>query len=112
MVHLKELRLSKGLSQTDVARAVDVSRQAYNNYELGKRQADYETLLKLAEFFETSVEYLISDTSINIVMRQKNSTPADNSRSALIKLVEKLPDAEIERATAILSAAYPNALDD
>jgi transcriptional regulator with XRE-family HTH domain len=93
MVHLKELRISKGLSQTDVAREVDISRQAYNNYELGKRQADYETLLKLAELFETSVEYLISDTSTNF--EQKNIAHTKISRDEGQSLLSGLSDTEI-----------------
>ena len=92
MVHLKELRLAKGLSQTDVARAVDISRQAYNNYELGKRQADYETLLKLAELFETSVDYLISDTLPKY--EQKNIAPAQKSKDELQSWYAELSGAE------------------
>lgn len=61
MLHLKELRKARNLSQTEVAHDINISRQTYNNYELDKRQADYETLLKLAEYFDTTVDYLISD---------------------------------------------------
>lgn len=61
MLHLRKLREARNLSQTDVAHDINISRQTYNNYELDKRQADYETLLKLAEYFDTTVDYLISD---------------------------------------------------
>lgn len=63
MMNLKNLRESKGLSQSAVARELNISRQTYNNYELGKREADYEMLLKLAEFFDTSVEFLLTGDS-------------------------------------------------
>lgn len=66
MINLKKFRTAKGVSQATVAKELGISRQTYNNYELGKRQADYETLLKLAEYFETTVEELITD-------RQKNA---------------------------------------
>lgn len=61
MLNLKRLRETKGVSQAMVARELNISRQTYNNYELGKREADYETLLKLAEYFNTSVDCLLSD---------------------------------------------------
>lgn len=66
MINLKKFRTAKGVSQATAAKELGISRQTYNNYELGKRQADYETLLKLAEYFETTVEELITD-------RQKNA---------------------------------------
>ena len=61
MLNLKRLREAKGVSQATVARELNISRQTYNNYELGKREADYETLLKMAEYFNTSVDCLLSD---------------------------------------------------
>lgn len=65
MTHLKELRLARNLTQTKVARDINISRASYNNYELDKRQADYDTLLKLAKYFDTTVDYLISEKSTN-----------------------------------------------
>ena len=37
MLNLKQLREEKGVSQATVARELNISRQTYNNYELGKR---------------------------------------------------------------------------
>ncbi|MCR5142369.1 MAG: helix-turn-helix domain-containing protein [Ruminococcus sp.] len=64
MTNLRKIREKKGVSQSAVAKELGISRQAYNNYELGKREADYETLLKLAEYFETTVEDLIKETDV------------------------------------------------
>lgn len=64
MTNLRKIREEKGVSQAAVAKELGISRQAYNNYELGKREADYETLLKLAEYFETTVEALIKDNDV------------------------------------------------
>lgn len=61
MNHLELYRKKKGVSQQAVADYLGITRQAYWNYENGKRQANYDTLLKLAAFFETSIENLISD---------------------------------------------------
>lgn len=59
MTALREIRESKGISQAEAARRLGLSRQAYSNYELGKRQADYETLLRMSETFGVSIEELL-----------------------------------------------------
>ncbi len=63
MIHLKELRQNKGVSQQTVADYLEITRQAYSNYENGNRDPDNETLLKLAEFFGVSVDALLRGTS-------------------------------------------------
>lgn len=61
-VRLRELRQEKKLSQADVAEFLQISRQAYNFYETGKREPDNETLQKLASFFNVSTDYLLGRT--------------------------------------------------
>lgn len=58
MYHLKELRIKKGVSQREVANYLGITNQAYSNYENGKREADYDTQLKLAEYFNVSLDEL------------------------------------------------------
>lgn len=67
MLNLKTIREEKGISQATVAKGLNISRQAYNNYELGKREPDLETLISLAGYFNCSVDYLLGrdETTIN-----------------------------------------------
>ena len=58
------LRTQKKLSQQSVAIALGVSRQVYNNYELGKREPDYATLIKLADYFDVTTDYLLKGEDI------------------------------------------------
>lgn len=107
-MNLKKYRELKGLSQSAVARELGISRQTYNNYELGKREADYETLLKLAEYFDTTVECLLTDSSkdsidtsktenlkygpeINVLARHLLEVP-DSDRSQIINMFENTID--------------------
>ena len=62
MKYLKQIREKSGLTQVDVAKMLGISKQAYNNYERGRREADYETLLKLAEILGTTVDGLLTGT--------------------------------------------------
>lgn len=59
---IKELRLNKKVSQQEVADFLEVTKQAYSLYELGKRNVDNEALLKLSEYFGVSVDYLLGKT--------------------------------------------------
>ena len=55
---IKELRQSKGLSQSELAQKVGISNQAISHYETGKRYPKIEKWQKLADFFNVSVPYL------------------------------------------------------
>ena len=58
--HLRFLRTSRTeMSQSDVARLLNIDRSTYTNYELGKTEPPMETLKKLAGIFGVSVERLV-----------------------------------------------------
>lgn len=59
MTAIRKIREQADISQAEAARRIGISRQAYSNYELGKRQADYEMLLKIAEVFHCTVDELL-----------------------------------------------------
>ena len=56
---LKYLRRLKNLSQQDLAGYLNVTPQAYGNYETGRRQIDIDTLRKLAEFYHVTTDYIL-----------------------------------------------------
>lgn len=56
---LSKLRTAKKLTQQDIANKLGITRQAYSFYETGKREPDYETLKKLVDLFEVSIDYLL-----------------------------------------------------
>ena len=62
---LKSLRQSRGYSQQYIADELGVSRQTYSNYELGKREAPYETLRRLADLFDVSIDFLLSGAAVS-----------------------------------------------
>ncbi len=70
MKNLVSLRKANNLKQSDVAEAIGVSTAAYGFYETGRREASYETLHALARFFNTSVDFLLGRTDINIPLTE------------------------------------------
>ena len=78
MLAMKKIRERLGLTQTAVARELGVSRQAYSQWELGKRQADYEYLLRLGELFNTTVENILTGCLENTPPRtEKQKSPRE-----------------------------------
>ena len=59
MFRLKELRLECGLKRSKVAADLNMNAGTIANYENEIRQAPYECLLKFAEYYEVSVDYLL-----------------------------------------------------
>lgn len=58
-VRLKELRLSKKLTQQQLGDIVHVSKVSISGYERGERSPDKDTLTALANFFNVSTDYLL-----------------------------------------------------
>lgn len=61
---LEELRTEKRMTKKEVADYLQIDQSTYGKYELGKRQPDYETLDKLANLFNVSVDYILCRTNI------------------------------------------------
>lgn len=57
--NLKQLRKSKGISQQQLADVIGVSQQSINKYENHNVEPDIRTLISIAEYFDTSVDFLI-----------------------------------------------------
>ena len=62
MNRLKELRIKKGVLQSDVAEYIGVNNSTYAYYERGTHNPTPETLCKLADFFGVTVDELLGRT--------------------------------------------------
>lgn len=60
---LKMLRKEKKLTQQELSFKLGINRSTYAKYEIGENQTDYDTLQKLADFFEVSTDYLLGRTN-------------------------------------------------
>ncbi|MBR5262765.1 MAG: helix-turn-helix transcriptional regulator [Clostridia bacterium] len=61
-MRLKELRTAKGISQLKLALDLNMNQNSISRYENGIRQADYATLIKFADYFNVSIDYLLGRT--------------------------------------------------
>ena len=58
-MELKRIRLINDKTQKEVANAVGITQFTYSNYETGKTQPDFETIIKLANYFNTTTDNLL-----------------------------------------------------
>lgn len=72
---LKEIREDNDYLQIDVAKKLGIKQQQYSEYEIGKRLIPINYLSELADFYNTSIDYLLSKTD------QKQAYP----KSVIIK---------------------------
>ena len=56
------MREDSDLNQTKIAKVLNCSQQVYSDYEMGKRTIRPEMLIALAQFYNTSVDYLLGLT--------------------------------------------------
>ena len=56
---LRELRIEKQISQSELAKILGVSQRSISRWETGYREPDYEMLEQLADFFDVTMGYLL-----------------------------------------------------
>lgn len=61
-MRLRELRRKRHVSQVKLAIDLDLSQNSISRYENGEREADYVTLIKIADYFDVSIDYLLERT--------------------------------------------------
>ena len=92
MKMLRVARKSKGLTMKELGEKVGVSESAISQYETGKREADFETILKIGEVLDCSIDYLLRGE------QEKKPTPVsedglDDQDRQLVELMKVLtPD--------------------
>lgn len=61
-MRLKMLRIKKRLTQQRLSMELGINQNTLSRYETGQRQADYQTLIKIADYFDVSIDYLLERT--------------------------------------------------
>ena len=77
-MNIKDSRLRKGLTQSDVATALGVSSVVYSRYETGKRQPSIDMHIQMADIFGVTVDFLLGMQDI------EDSTLSDYELQLLI----------------------------
>lgn len=98
MNRIKELRLSKGLKQSELANKLKIAQNTLSTWEIGKYEPDIAALNEIADIFSVSVDYLIGNSPDPTPPGEKEKAPAtlEDAERAFIKLLEEHYGTKIE----------------
>lgn len=74
MNRIRELRKEKGMSQVSLSTAVEVAQVTVSQYECGRSYPSVKALLKMAEIFDVSVDYLLGLSDIRGILKSGITT--------------------------------------
>lgn len=91
--NIKLLREERGISQQKLGDEIGMSQQSVNGYENHNIEPDIATLIKLACFFETSVDFIIGNTNIRHKIEETSEYSLNQAEIDHINNYRKLPKA-------------------
>ncbi|HHP50400.1 MAG TPA: XRE family transcriptional regulator [Moorella mulderi] len=113
---LAALRRAKGLTQAEIAKKLNMGQSTIAMYEKNRRTPDAQTLRRLADFFEVSVDYLLGrmdpyplpeELQKVSAWESKDSLPWDTYLTLLEERLKLLSPEERRRALQHLKGDYP-----
>ena len=66
---IQDLRVDSDLSQRQISEILHVSQRSYSHYETGTRGIPNEMLIRLADYYDTSIDYLVGRTNKKEMIR-------------------------------------------
>lgn len=84
--NLRKERIEKGLTQVELAKIFNVSKQTVSNWESGKRTPDAKTIEELADFYEVTVDHLLGRVTPGLIVIEPNK----ENDSSTLKLLNKI----------------------
>ena len=102
--NLKALRREKGVSQQTLAEAVGVSQQSVNQYENHNVEPDITLLCRMADYFETSVDYIVGRTAERRPIQPTTPFDLNAEEAEILRRYRQLPEDNRPVALAVLGA--------
>lgn len=105
---LKELRKERGLTQEQLADALELSKSAISMYECGRREPDFDMADLFADYFNVDFDYMVGKDDGSMVYMDRKSTVMArklSDRPNLQKLMDyftTLSDSQLESIIALL----------
>lgn len=93
---LKEIRQSKGLSQTEIAKILNITQASYSHYENGRNQPTYELLTNIADFYKVTVDELIGHKVPYLIDKS-------DFNEVQLEIIEELKTLNIEQSYMLLA---------
>ena len=102
-MNILQERKKKGVSQSEVAKFLNISQSNYSKYERGEIEPDLSTLIKLADYFDVSIDYLLGHTVPYLINKSEFSNKQLN-------VIEELKTLDNDQCNSVV--AYMKGLKD
>ena len=86
MNRIKDLREDRDMRQIDLAKATGIDQRTISNYETGKTIPDAYALIRLADFFDVSIDYLVCRRNTDFSTEEKRIRMIDKIKEELDEL--------------------------
>ncbi|GGJ67761.1 helix-turn-helix domain-containing protein [Virgibacillus salexigens] len=93
---LKKIREVKGFKQIDVAKKLGIKNNTLSGYEASNRQPDFDTLKKLADLYEVSIDFIITGNEDNNSPDEMWREFLDPKTQIFFKDLENAPEEKID----------------
>lgn len=112
-MNLKELRIKNKMYQKDVAKILGIERTTYVKYETGVTEPDIKTLIKLADIFNVTLDYLLGRETSGSCL-QTDESPLTGKELALISAYRNNPAMQgaVDKLLGIPAEPENNIADD
>lgn len=100
---IKQLRNEMGISQRQLGEIVGISQQSVNKYENHNIEPDLQTLIDIADYFDTSVDYIIEHTDKREVRENLSGQGFTIKEKKLLEKYRKLNTSEKESIELIIN---------
>lgn len=103
MVRLRELREARKITQSQLGEYIGAKKSAISLWESGKRQPDQETLVRLASYFDVSVDYLLGREE-QPAPTQENAPADDPLTEQIMAKARTMNEEELKQLLRIMDA--------
>ncbi len=119
-LRIKTMRLSRNMTQADLAKAINQSQSSITMYETGRREPDFETLETLADVFNVPLVSLMIDPDSELTeeemkwdeyVKQQYEQPKNDDVRLLIRVLNKLSPEQLEQATNMMKIMFAKYAD-
>ena len=109
MERFKQLREEYGFSQQYVADHLNLSQQAWANYESGKREPSIKILKEIALFFDVSLDYLLGLTDIKKFPTESSRDNKSDMLREFVELYDRLTPEQKKTMVAVIKSLLTDA---
>lgn len=111
---IKDLRKKTGKTQGDVAKSLGISRAAYSHIENNRNEPDNEALLKIAQYYEVTTDYLLGSKDVPRWASEKDVMDLEEMLNSSVNMAyggERLTEEEKQRVKDVLTGIFWEKLD-